>query len=234
MANNNHYREIELFIPLNRSFSFCDEVNRLLKYIPFEIVLSRIGNNSHCYYGANNTAIDFGGDESVLISIVFQLERIKLRADISSDMETMYKRPFNVSYYKRICEQSANQAGCQSTFSCVCTFNNEDDGNPRYLFVLIKHHANDTAQTNYQRCCHANISSITARYNSNTYILLPQSADWSRNQYSRLYIKFIRLSKSLGNSNLGLSMQEFRDLYTIYVLDLSAQAVASKNNQLTM
>ena len=80
----------------------------------------------------------------------------------------MYKRLFNVSYDKRICEQSATQAGVQSTFSCVCTFNNEDDRNPRYIFVIIKPHANDTAETNYQRCCHANISSSTARYSSNT------------------------------------------------------------------
>ena len=29
-------------------------------------------------------------------------------------------------------------------------------------------------------------------------------------------------------------MQEFRDLYTIYALDFSAQAVASKTNQLTI
>ena len=100
--------------------------------------------------------------------------------------------------------------------------------------MIIKHHANDTAQTNHQRCCHANISSITARYSSNTYHLLPQSANWSRNQYSRFYKEFIRVSKSLGNSNQGLSIQEFRDLYTIYALDLSAQAVASKTNQLTI
>ena len=79
--------------------------------------MTRSGNNSHCYYRSANTAIDFGNDESGLISIVLQLERIKLRADISSDNEKMYKRPFNVSYYKRICEQSATQAGVQSTFS---------------------------------------------------------------------------------------------------------------------
>ena len=58
---------------------------------------------------------------------MLQLEGIKLRADISSDMEKMYKRPFHVSYYKRICEQSATQAGVQSIFSCVRTFNNEDE-----------------------------------------------------------------------------------------------------------
>ena len=78
------------------------------------------------------------------------------------------------------------------------------------------------------------ISSNTARYSLNTYPLLPQSEDWSRNQYSRFYKEFIRVSKSFGNSNPGLSMQEFKDLYTKYALDLSAQAIASKTNQLTI
>ena len=192
--------------------------------------MTRSGNNSHFYYGANN----FGGDELGLISIVIQLEKIKLRADISSDMEKMYNRPFNVYNKKRICENSATQAGIQSTFLCVRTFNSEDDGNPRYLFVIIEFHANDTAQTNYQRCCHANIFSITAGYSSNTYYLIPQSADWSRNQHSRFYKEFIRVSKSLGNTNPGLSMLEIRHLYTIYALDQSAQAVVSKTNQLTI
>ena len=77
--------------------------------------MTRNGNNFHCYYGANNTAIDFGNDELGLISIVLQLEIIKLHADISWDMEKMYKRPFNVSSYKRICEQSETQTGVQST-----------------------------------------------------------------------------------------------------------------------
>ena len=64
-------------------------------------------------------------------------------------MKKIYKRLFDVSYYKSICEQSATQAGVQSICSCVRTFNNEDDGNRRYLFVIIKPHANDTAHTNY-------------------------------------------------------------------------------------
>ena len=146
----------------------------------------------------------------------------------------MYKRLFNVSYYNRICEQSATQAGVQCTLSCFRTLFNEDDGKPRYLFVIIKPHADDTALSNYQRCCHANITSITARYSSNNNPILPHSVDWSRNQYSRFDNKFIRVSKSFGYSNPRLSMQEFRDLYTIYALDLSAQAVASKTNQLTI
>ena len=39
-----------------------------------------------------------------------------------------------------------------------------DEGNPRYIFVIFKSHANNTAQTNYQRCCHANVSNISLKY----------------------------------------------------------------------
>ena len=38
----------------------------------------------------------------------------------------------------------------------------------------------------------------------------------------------------MGNSNPGLSMAEFRDLYTIYAIDLSAQAAVSSTNQITI
>ena len=69
VAANDYFREIEMFIPLSRIFSFCDEVNKILKYIPFEIVLTRTANNSHCYYGAANTTIDFPDDDSGIISL---------------------------------------------------------------------------------------------------------------------------------------------------------------------
>ena len=62
-----------------------------------------------------------------------------------------------------------------------------DEGNPRYIFVIFKSHANDTAQTNYQRCCDANVSNISVRDGRSVYPLLLQNADWNRNQYSRFY-----------------------------------------------
>ena len=61
-----------------------------------------------------------------------------------------------------------------------------------------------------------------------------QGADWNRNQYSRFYKEFIKVSKSLGNSAPALSMQEFRDLYAIFSVYLSSQATVSTTNQLTI
>ena len=61
-----------------------------------------------------------------------------------------------------------------------------------------------------------------------------QGADWNRNLYSRFYKKYIKVSKSLANSFPALSMQEFRDLYTIFSIDLSSQPTVSTTNQLTI
>ena len=56
VAANNDFRKLDVFIPLNIIISFCDEVDRLLGYIIFEIELTRSKDNSHCVYGAANTA----------------------------------------------------------------------------------------------------------------------------------------------------------------------------------
>ena len=61
-----------------------------------------------------------------------------------------------------------------------------------------------------------------------------QRADWNRNQYSRFFKKFIKVSKSLGNKASALSKQEFRDLYTIYSVNNSSQAMVSTTIQLTI
>ena len=110
----------------------------------------------------------------------------------------------------------------------------QDEGNPKFVFCIFKNHADDTAETNYQRCCHANVSSITVRYGGATYPLLNQNADWNRNQYSRFYKEFIKVCKGLGYEDPGLSFTEFRDLYTVYAVDLSAQADVSSTNQITV
>ena len=78
------------------------------------------------------------------------------------------------------------------------------------------------------------MSNISVRYGGSVYPLLSQNADWNRNQYSRFYKEFIKVSKSLGNTSPGLLIAEFSDLYTIFAIYLSAQAIVSPTNQLTI
>ena len=101
---NDDFKDLNVIIPLNRIILFCDEVNRLLKYILVEIVLTRSADNSHFVYGAANTAIYFFNHDSKIQSITLHLERIKLRPELASELKTFYRKPFNIAYYKRISE----------------------------------------------------------------------------------------------------------------------------------
>ena len=116
-----------MFILFTKIFSFSDTVNRILKYIPVKIVLTRTANNSHCYYPAAITAIDFPNHDSEITSLTVQLEKIKLRSDIASNLENINKKPFDVAYYKRICEQAATHNGVKRTFGhSKLTFENNE------------------------------------------------------------------------------------------------------------
>ena len=60
----------------------------------------------------------------------------------------MYKRPCEVAYYKRICENAATQTGSKKTISHMETFSEAYEGNCKYVFVIFKTHSNNTHQTN--------------------------------------------------------------------------------------
>ena len=78
-----------MVFPHSRIFASCDEVNRILKYIPFEIILTRTANNSHCYFSVVNTAIDFPDHDYGITSLTLQRQRIKFCPDIASDLENL-------------------------------------------------------------------------------------------------------------------------------------------------
>ena len=163
-----------------------------------------------------------------------QIDSILNRPDIASNLTKMYIRLFDVAYYKRIFENEATQAGTQSTISHMTTHSETDEKYCRYVFVLVKNYANNSHHLKYHQCCHANVSNINVRYYGSVYPVLNQTATWNRNQYSKFDLKFINISRNLGFSLPGLSMQEFRDLYTINEIYISAQTTVSKTNQLTV
>lgn len=63
---------------------------------------------------------------------------------------------------------------------------------------------------------------LYARFLSNRYPYLGQNAKFATNQFAKFYGQFAEVAKSLGHST-GLSMKEFRDLYTIFAINLSSQ-----------
>lgn len=225
VAGNDNFREGELFIPLYHLFGYFSEVDKLLKYVNLEINLVRSANNTYCYYGAAGSTMQFPDDESGIISIQLLIQRVDLAPPLMIKIENWLQKPLSFPYLRRICEEH-RQIGNQMTYNITKNFGSEE-GIPRYVFCIFKTAANDTAETNYQRCPHANMQEITVKFAGNRYPSISQDSNFPLNQFSRFYEEFIDVARCLGNRNPGLSMDEYRDLFTIYAFDISAAPVVS-------
>jgi hypothetical protein len=104
----------------------------------------------------------------------------------------------------------------------------------KYLFCIFKNANADTSETNFQRACHANIQNIIVNYAGQQYPNLAQECDWNRNQYSIFYNQFTDVAHELGFSNPSLSMKDFRDLYTIYSINMSNQPSSTTSSMMTI
>ena len=71
-------------------------------------------------------------------------------------------------------------------------------------------------------------------YGGQQFPNLPHNEDWTRNQYARFYHDFIEVGRSIKLLNPGLSMTDFKNLYTIYAIDLSAKPNISSTSQITI
>lgn len=234
VANDDDFGEVQLFVPLNRIFGFCKEVKCALKYVPFEVELIRARQNTHTVYGAAGTSSMHFGDEpdTGLISIRLNLERQTFQPKLTSALEGMLGGTLEVAFMRRACEEHG-QINTDRTSKYTKTLSASDEGLLRYVLCIFKPNTDDSAQTNYQLCPHANMGSIRVSYAGNEYPPLAQNAEFGRNAFVNSYNDFTEVVQGLGKAG-ALSMDAFRDLYSVYAVDCSAQPVVSQSSTCTI
>ena len=213
---------------MNRIFGFCLEADRVLKYLPFEIELIRTAQNTNCFFGAANTGLDFAGanENTGIVSITLRLERLICKTEVMNMLETQFSKPIEMAYLRRICEDYG-QMNAEATSSYTKSMSQTDQGLLRYVICIFKNNEADTAQRNYQLCANADIQNINVEYAGNTYPYLQQNADYSRNTFMTFYMDFVKVCRSFRAENPALSLEDFKNLYSIYAIDCTAQPMVS-------
>ena len=85
-GGNDSVRNVECFIRLSDIFGFCEGFTKLLKFVSFEIELTRkaAGEYQDCVFGAAPTGISFGNtDNTGLLHIQLEIEQIIPSDEIS-------------------------------------------------------------------------------------------------------------------------------------------------------
>ena len=89
----------------------------------------------------------------------------------------------------------------------------------------------NTVTTNNNLYRHADVQYIQVKIDNELYPNLQQNGKFLENQYSRFYQEFISSCRNIGGE-CSISSKEFRDLYTIFSVNLSQQA-EKLNNRVT-
>ena len=210
VANDNDVRYAEVFIPLKSIFSFCDEYNRVLKYINFEIELIRQANNQRIYFGADDTSLAFGDPNTTgLLNIVLEIESITPNPQLSVELDNELKEPIHIAFLERTCINRV--AGQSQTWDVSETRFTA----PRYVFIA-------NYQGNRNLFPHSDINYIQVVIDGEVIPNLQQGCRFLENRYTKFYQSFKDVCKYF-DMGTGMTMREYADLYTIFAIDISNQ-----------
>ena len=210
VATNDTVRYAECFVPLSSIFGFVDEYDKLLKYMTLEIELIRHATVARVYFGADGATLAFGNpDTTGLLNIVLELDAVTPSPQLAVALDNELKEPLHITYMERTClEKAAGQA---------LTFDVSESRftSPRYIFVACMKNDRNLFR-------HSDVNYIQVVVDSETFPNLQQNAKFLENRFSKFYQSFADVSKYFYGGT-SLSMKEYKDLYTIYGIDVSNQ-----------
>ena len=203
--------------PLKNLFGFLQCYNRVIFLIPIELTLNRKINNDEVFYGAASTAAKITFEEMELwipeIRLNPELE-VKMLQRLNTDKD------INVSYLYRQAAKIDLPEG--ANYSWKPAFLSE---RPRYIFIAFKDPvaASNTNNNKFiQKVGTDQIKSIRIQLNSTYYPESPMVFDSTKNYQMQPYQSYVQICKVFGVEP-QLNYPDFKDLYSIFCFDVSAQ-----------
>jgi hypothetical protein len=210
VAADDVVRYAECFVPLSSIFGFVDEYDRLMKYVSLEIELIRQITNAKIYFGTDGTSISFGDPNTTgLLHIVLELESVTPSPQYAIEMDNDIKEPILITYLERTCiNRVAGQTQTfditETRFSC-----------PKYIFIVCM-------KNNRNLFRHSDVSYVQVVVDSETYPNLQQNTKFVENRYTKFYQSFSDIARYF-DAGVAISMKEYKELYTIFGVDVSNQ-----------
>ena len=203
--------------PLKNLFGFLQCYNRIIFLISLEISLNRIINNDEIFYGAapNEAKLTIEDMELWIPQITLNpLLEVKLLERLNTNKD------INVSFLNRISQSIdiSNQAVYNWS---VANLSNR----PRYIFVAFKNSTVGYQENNSKFIQYTGtnkIKSIRVQLNNSNYPDLGMVFDSIKNHQLQPYNFYIEMCKRFNNSP-QLNYLDFKDLYSIFCFDVSAQ-----------
>ena len=217
-------------IPLKHFLGFCEDYKKVLYGMQQRLTLTRTGNDN-AIFRANGIAVGKINIKRIRWFMPHVIPSDAYRLQLDKIIEKKEKIP--VGYRMLQCD-SIQVPENQKPFTWRLGVKSSPDI-PRFIIVGFQSGKNNNQETNPAIFDHLNVRNIYVTLNAKRYPDTDYENDFTKNQYSRIYGDAAQFRKKFYNmdeliSNPGINPTEFKDLYPLYVFDVTKQSEKLKTS----
>ena len=217
-------------IPLKHFLGFCEDYKKVLYGMQQRLTLTRTGNDN-AIFRANGIAVGKINIKRIRWCMPHVIPSDAYRLQLDKVIEKKEKIP--VGYRMLQCD-SIQVPQNQKPFTWRLGVKSSPDI-PRFIIVGFQSGKNNNQETNPAIFDHLNVRNIYVTLNAKRYPDTDYENDFIKNQYSRIYGDAAQFRKKFYNmdeliSNPGINPTEFKDLYPLYVFDVTKQSEKLKTS----
>ena len=225
-------------IPLKHFLSFCEDYKKILYGMQQRLTLTRTDNNNIIFKGTkmvNNNAVVIDAGKVDIKRIRWFMPHVipsdAYRLQLDKIIEKKEKIP--VGYRMLQCDRTQVPENTNS-FTWRLGVKSSPDI-PRFIIVGFQSGKNNLQTQNPAIFDHLFVRNIYVTLNAKRYPDTDYDNDFTKNQYSRIYGEASLFRKKFFNmdelvSNCGIDPIEFKNLYPLYVFDVTKQSEKLKTS----
>ena len=217
-------------IPLKHFLGFCEDYKKILYGMQQRLTLTRTSNNDSIFR-ANAIAVGKINIQRIRWFMPHVIPSDAYRLQLDKIIEKKEKIP--VGYRMLQCD-STQVPENQKTFTWRLGVKSSPDI-PRFIIIGFQSGKNNNQEQNPAIFDHLFVRNIYVTLNAKRYPDTDYDNDFTKNQFSRIYGDAALFRKKFFNmdelvSNCGINPIEFRNLYPLYVFDVTKQSEKLKTS----
>ena len=173
-------------------------------------------------FGADHTNVNFE-----LTNIILQIENL-----IPSDQALISINDFiekndtiDILFRAKGCDFYSGNGGTEINLPIGSKYSK-----PRYFIIACKDPAKkNNIQHNFGKLENGNIRNIKVTLDLNEYPNCQQQANFGENDFDQFYYPLINMCREAYRNECAISMNDFKNIYSVFVIDASNQPAKAKN-----
>ena len=219
-------------IPLKHIFGFCEDYDKVVYGLKHTLTLTRDNNNTAIHKfndddGAGNDRLALG--QVILSDITWFMPHVMPADEDKMKLYKIIERKEKIPVgYRMIQCDNAIIPHNSTDFSWRLAVKSSPEV-PRFIIIGFQQNGTNDQTTNPSIFTGANVSNMYVMLNSTRYPAADYNINFLENQFSRVYgdvanfrSKFFNMDELISNPNINPS--DYKDLYTLFLFDVSKQS----------